>query len=629
MVNMKKGIIAFIVIVIAALSFLAGEWYGRDGSDGSSSQAEREVLYYVDPMNPGFRSEEPGIAPCGMPLEPVYADAGDEQVSSALGEVSMSHGAVKISQARQQLIGVNVSPVEVKPMTYSLRLYGRIVPDETKIYRINASTDSWVRQLSDITTGSIVGKDQLLAEVLAPAFYNAQVTYLVAMDNLDRIRQQLGEEIRHQQTHLADNQIRVAVQALQNLGITDAQIEELANTRQAQPYLQVRSPVDGVVLSRNLTLYQWFKAGEEFFDIADIGRVWVYADVYEDEVMHIRPGMDVKVRHEQMGKTFDARVSQVLPLFDNLAKTLKVRLDVDNNHYDLRPDMFVDVEIPITMPPSLHLPADAVLDSGTKKIIYVEMSNSIFEPRSVETGWRLGRHIQITGGLMPGEKVLLSGNFLIDSESRMKTAAVDIQIETGKDPVCGMEVDKEQAGLSGRTAEYANMTFSFCSDWCKDTFEKEPETYIQRMKNRETQKGRPSVIAKSRSWLDFLEPVKGSHVMKKSGTYPGQKMKRTIGTPAGSPGVVDWDGPDPEGAAPRDWGGWGKFPGAQYLGQKQKTKKTSTKRRKVRGAGKDTPPEDKQENSVYAPASDKHPHPETKNDMQELPASDDPAPSAH
>jgi len=592
---MKKVIFAIIVIVIAALSFLAGEWYGRDGSDGPGLQAEREVLYYVDPMNPGFRSDEPGIAPCGMPLEPVYADEGDGKEVSA---VSMSPGAVKISMKRQQLIGVNVSPVEVKPMTYTLRLYGRIVPDETRIYRINASTDSWVRELSDITTGSIVGKDQLLAEVLAPAFYNAQVTYLVAMDNLDRIKSQLGVEIRHQQTHLADNQIRMAVQNLQNLGITDAQIEELANTRQAQPYMQVRSPVDGVVLRRDITLYQWFKAGEEFYDIADIGRVWVYADVYEEEVMHIRPGMEVKVRHEQMAKTFDAGVSQVLPLFDSLAKTLKVRLDVDNTHYDLRPDMFVDVEIPITMPPSLHLPADAVLDSGTKKIIYVEIGSGIFEPRTVETGWRLGRQIEITGGLMPGERVLLSGNFLIDSESRMKTAAVDMQSERGKDPVCGMDVDREQAALSGRTAEYANMTFSFCSEWCKETFEKDPEKYAPKGATK-GKDDHAAMTGKARSWLDMIQPVKGSHVMKKSGTFPGQEMKRTIGTPGGSPGVVDWDGPDPEGAAPRDWKGWGKFPGAQYLGMKDEPKKT---------------PEDR---------------PETNDERQELPASDEPAPPAN
>ena len=343
---MRTILVTVLIIVIAAVAFVAGDRYGKKVQDSSATATtERRILYYTDPMNPGFRAEKPGIAPCGMPLEPVYAEVGaeGEQVVTS-GGPPQSPGAVKINQARQQLIGVRVSPAEITPMTYALRLYGKIVPDETRIFRTNASTDSWVRQLSDVTTGSIIGKDQLLAEVLAPAFYNAQVTYLVAMDNLDRIREQLGDRVRHQQSLMADNQIRMAVQNLQNLGITDAQVEELANTRQARPYLQVRSPADGVVLSRNLTLYQWFKAGEEFYDIADIGRVWVYADVYEDEVMHIRPGMEVKVRHEQMGKTFDARVSQVLPLFDPVAKTLKVRLDVDNTQYDLRPDMFVDVE---------------------------------------------------------------------------------------------------------------------------------------------------------------------------------------------------------------------------------------------------------------------------------------------
>ena len=170
----------------------------------------------------------------------------------------------------------------------------------------------------------------------------------------------------------------MAVQSLQNLGITDAQTEELANTRQARPYLQVRAPADGVVLNRNITLNQWFKAAEEFYTIADIGKVWVYADVYEDEAMHMRPGMTVAVKHAQMGKTFNASVGEVLPLFDPAARTLKVRIDVDNPRYDLRPDMFVDVEIPITMPPSLNVPADAVLDAGTRAIVYVDAGNGVF-----------------------------------------------------------------------------------------------------------------------------------------------------------------------------------------------------------------------------------------------------------
>jgi YHS domain-containing protein len=245
-----------------------------------------------------------------------------------------------------------------------------------------------------------------------------------------------------------------------------------------------------------------------------------------------------------------------------------VRLDVDNTQYDLRPDMFVDVEIPITMPPSLHLPADAVIDSGTRKIIYVDTGNGIFEPRSVETGWRLGRRIEITGGLMPGEKVLISGNFLIDSESRMKTAAAGPGGRMSADPVCGMSVDEETAGMYERVAIYANETYYFCMDQCKLEFEKDPEKYVSKGQTK-GKEDHAAMTGKAQSWVDMLQPVKGSHVMKKSGTYPGQKMGRTIGTPGSSPDVVDWDGDAP----PREWRrGWGGFPGAKYLGIKDKTK---------------------------------------------------------
>ena len=153
--------------------------------------------------------------------------------------------------------------------------------------------------------------------------------------------------------------------------------------------------------------------------------------------MHMKPGMTVTVRHGQMGKTFSAKVGKVLPLFDPAARTLKVRIDVDNPRYDLRPDMFVDVEIPIAMPPSLSVPADAVLDTGTKTIVYVDRGNGIFEPRRVKTGWSLGGQVEITDGLTPGEKVVVSGNFLIDSESRMAIAASGAGAEKDEESVRG------------------------------------------------------------------------------------------------------------------------------------------------------------------------------------------------
>lgn len=410
---MKKVVIALVILSGAVLSFWAG---GR------------------------YRGERP--ARTVLQGEPTFADTIDESQDDFRD--SSVPGAVKISPERQQLIGVKIATVDREPMTYNLRLYGKVVADETKIYRLNASTDSWIRELSSVTTGSIVRKNQILAEALAPAYYNAQLTYVLSLDNIDRIRKQLGGEVRHQQRDIADNQIRMAVQSMQVLGISDAQIEELAKTRKAKPYLQVRAPANGVVLGRNITLNQWFKSAEEFYTIADIEKVWVYADVYEDEAMHMSPGMSVAVKHAQMGRTFNAEVGEVLPLFDPAARTLKVRIDVENPRYDLRPDMFVDVEIPITMPPSIHVPADAVLDSGTKAVVYIDKGNGTFEPRRVKTGWNLGGQVEIAGGLMSGEKIVVSGNFLIDSESRMAMAAWGTESEMSDDkPVHEGVAEKE------------------------------------------------------------------------------------------------------------------------------------------------------------------------------------------
>ncbi len=473
---MRTVVTTVIVLVIVVLSFLTGSRFGNGRPDG------------------------------GERNEPVYGLAAEGQEDAGMPETP---GAVFISPGRQQLIGVKAATVGKEPMTYPLRLYGKVVADETRIYRVNSSTDCWIKAVSDVTTGSIVRKNQLLAEALAPAYYNAQLTYLIALDNVDRIKQQLGGELRAQQGDIANNQIRLAVQALQNLGISDAQTEELANTRQARPYLQVRAPTEGVVLSRKISLNQWFKAAEEFYTIADIGRVWIYADVYEDEAEHMGPGMNVEVRHPQTGRSFRARVGQVLPLFDPGARTLKVRIDVDNPRYDLRPDMFVDVMIPVTIPASVHIPADAVLYSGKKAVVYVDSGKGIFEPRKVKTGWRRGGRVEVIEGLTPGEKVVVSGNFLIDSESRMEPTASGIEPDTPDEGVSGAQDGKGRLGGS--------------------------------------RKGSPFVQVTGPGWLDSLRP----------------------------PVIAHGEEPAGKAAPARDWSGWGKFPGAEYLGLKHTTRNIS------------------------------------------------------
>jgi Cu(I)/Ag(I) efflux system membrane fusion protein len=156
---------------------------------------------------------------------------------------------------------------------------------------------------------------------------------------------------------------------------------------------------------------------------------------------------------------------------------MKVRLEADNPGYALRPDMFVDVELPIKLEPTLAVPTDAVFDTGLKKTVFVDRGEGFFEPREVETGWRLGNRVEITRGLNPGERIVVSGTFLIDSESRMELAAAGMAENLSQDPVCGVPVSIKKSEQAGRKSVYQEKTYYFCSDECKERFDLGPEKY--------------------------------------------------------------------------------------------------------------------------------------------------------
>jgi YHS domain-containing protein len=239
----------------------------------------------------------------------------------------------------------------------------------------------------------------------------------------------------------------------------------------------IRAPAEGLVLTRNVSPGQWFDRGAELYRIADLTRIWILADAFENEAQHLRPGVRARISLPQQGKAFHATVSAVPPQFDATSRTLKVRLEMDNPGSALRPDMFVDVELPVNYPATITVPADAVVDSGVKKTVYVAKGDGLFEPRKVETGWRAGDRVEIVKGLMPGEKIVVSGTFLIDSESRMRAAAAGPRGETSEDPVCGMDVDQAKAKAAGLTSEFRGQTYYFCSTEDKAKFDKEPTKY--------------------------------------------------------------------------------------------------------------------------------------------------------
>jgi YHS domain-containing protein len=260
--------------------------------------------------------------------------------------------------------------------------------------------------------------------------------------------------------------------------MSEHQIEKLGRDRMPMAEIMYAAPAGGLVLARNVSPGQWVERGAELYRIADLRQVWILADVFKSEAKYVRPGAVARATlPDESGEVFHARVAEVLPQFDEATRTLKVRLEADNPGLVLRPGMFVDVEIQATRAPALTVQADAVVDSGVKQIVYVDKGNGVFEPRRVQIGWRAGDQVEIVKGLMDGEKIVVSGTFLIDSESRMKAAAAGIYGESSEDLVCGMEVDQSKARTAGRTAAYKGETYYFCSDECKISFEKEPARY--------------------------------------------------------------------------------------------------------------------------------------------------------
>jgi Cu(I)/Ag(I) efflux system membrane fusion protein len=403
------------VLLVGLAGFGAGAWYASSRKPAFAEKPQK-VLYYQDPMHPAYRSDKPGIAPdCGMQLEPVY-ERGGSAAASSKGPQAMP-GTVEISAERQRMLGVRVEEVRLNSGTHTVRLLGRTVPDESRLYKINSTIDGWIRGITPVaTTGNLVHKDETLATYNAPEFLGPMQAYLYALNALDRFRENIRET--ESQLALTRANIQQAKNSLITLGMSELQANEMTKTQQLTEDIRIVAPATGFIIVRNIFPGQRFEKGTEFFRIADLSSVWVMADIFEKDRELARPGASATVRYQ--GRALHARMSNVLPQFDPASRTLKARFELDNPGYVLRPDMFVDVEFQASLPAAIAVPVDAVIDSGLRKTVYVETSDGSFVPRQVETGWRLGDSVEIVSGLTAGERIVASGNFLLDSESRMR-----------------------------------------------------------------------------------------------------------------------------------------------------------------------------------------------------------------
>ena len=492
---MKKIAITLLALLLMAGSYLLGRRHSsRQAPESKDSKA---ILYWVDPMHPDYKSDHPGVAPdCGMQLEPVYA----QPISASASPSPISPGMVSIDPDKQQLFGIRVSTVEQSSGTDNRRVLGRVMAEDTRVYKLNSGMEGFVRETANDSVGVQVRKDQKLATYYSGDILAVASGYLAATAGVAGAAGKDGARSVPFPGAVAkqgQSSVQGYADRLRNLGMSDVQIREMAENRQLPDSVQIVSPVDGFILSRTISPGQHFDHSTEFYQIADLSRVWIVADILGSEAQHFQPGTAAHVFVSGTGKEFKARVSDALPQVDPATRTLKLRLEAENPGYALRPDMFVDLELSVSMPSGLTVPADAVIDSGREQRVFVERSKGVFEPRQVHVGWRSGDRVQIVSGLSAGESVVSAGTFLVDSESRMKSSHEaphetpahphDSAPRTGseggvavsdgkvKDAACGMMIDKAKAIAENHTVTRDGVTYYFCSERCQRKFSAEPE----------------------------------------------------------------------------------------------------------------------------------------------------------
>lgn len=490
---MKTPATIALVAGLLVIGFAAGRLAPRGGAS-APAEAGRKVLHYACPMHPSVKADGPGTAPCcGMALEPVHED-GQRATKLAPGSVTMT-------AELRQLQGVRVGTAERSAASHTIRLFGRVVPDDTRIHVVEPAVDGTAREVSSATVGSFVRKGEKLGTFFSTDIRSSFQSFLTTIDVMESDAEARNVAGLRPAGATPNSAASFAVERLRTMGVSEEQIAETRRTRQPPINVQLRAPVNGVVIGRDFLPGQRIGPGMECFRIANLDRVWILADLSDDDVSLVHAGAKARVSVRGRSAPFPATVSDVPPRFDPMSQTFKVRLEVANPHAELRPDMFVDVEIDGVRDEAVTVPADAVLDAGVRKTVFVQTGEGTFEPRAVETGWRAGGRVEIVRGLSAGERIVVSGTFMVDSESQLRaaaadpdapvvpSAAADVAGDAPVDPICGMTVDAAKAAAAGRTHAHGGKTYHFCSDGCRAAFAADPERFAGREDRPKTASG--------------------------------------------------------------------------------------------------------------------------------------------
>ena len=429
------GLVSFIVVLVFVwrparekLARLLNPQAGIRASLAPSTDATgRKILYYQDPMHPWYKSDKPGFAPdCGMRLVPVYAD--EQQMGAAGG---LPRGAVQISPARQQLMGVTTAVAEYRPVEKTIRAVGQVTIDETRQADVRVKFNGWIEKvLADYTWQSVKKGDPLFT-IYSPDLLATELEYLLAL----KARKALGSSPYQEVSLGTESLLEGARRRLALWDLTDAQIAQMEETGKAPHEITFYAPASGFVMERKTYPNQYVTPDTELYKLVDLSRVWVQADVYEFEMPSIGLGQEATMTTESLpGVVIRGRVAYINPEVKAETRTGTVRIEFPNPNLKLKPGMFANVELHKSFGRQLTVLADAVLDSGASQVVFVELGHGAFAPRQVTVGERTPDYVAILSGLGAGERVVMRANFLIDSESNLRQSMEGMAGMTGMKP---------------------------------------------------------------------------------------------------------------------------------------------------------------------------------------------------
>lgn len=376
----------------------------------SGKKDDKKILYWRAPMDPTYISDKPGKSPMGMDLIPVYE-----------GEEVSSGSTISIDPVTVQNIGVRTAEVKRQPFYHIIRTVGHIDYNEETLYNINIKFPGWIEKLYVDRTGDSVQKGQPLFQIYSPELVATQEEYLLAYKNQQKLKESEFREIALGSASL----LKAARQRLKFWDISDKQIRELEQTGEVLKRLTIYSPANGIVIHKSAIEGSYTMAGVELFRIADLSIVWIYAHIFEYELPWINVGQNVLVELPYSpGRHFEGKVDYIYPYLDSKTRDVKIRLVFDNPTLELKPQMYANITIESRGGDNeLVIPNEAIIRSGTRNLVFIDLGNGKFRPQDVIIGPEgEDAMIRVIAGLEEGQRIVTSAQFLLDSESRLREA---------------------------------------------------------------------------------------------------------------------------------------------------------------------------------------------------------------